>query len=107
VGQAFVALFGDQSPTVGKTLAPVGFKVVRVDVKSGVINDFAVNRGKLAGPASKIRGGGLERPLSLRFDPTGRSLYVVDFGVLTVSETETKPRSGTGIVWRIRRAEGS
>jgi hypothetical protein len=107
VGEAFVALFGDQSPTVGKTLAPVGFKVVRVDVKSGVINDFAVNRGKQAGPASKIRGGGLERPLSLRFDPTGHSLYVVDFGVLTVSETETKPRPDTGVVWRIRRAEGS
>jgi hypothetical protein len=107
VGQAFVALFGDQSPTVGKTLAPVGFKVVRLDVTNGVITDFAVNRGKHAGPASKIRGGGLERPLSVRFDPTGRDLYVVDFGVLTVSETETKPVAGTGTLWRITRAEAS
>jgi hypothetical protein len=80
---------------------------VRVNVKTGVITDFAVNRSKLAGPASKIRGGGLERPLAARFDPSGRSLYVVDFGVLTVSETETKPRPHTGTVWRISRAEGS
>jgi glucose/arabinose dehydrogenase len=100
-GQAFVALFGDQSPTVGKTLGPVGFKVVRVDPQTGIIADFAVNRAKQAGPASKVRGSGLERPVSVRFDPVGLSLYVVDFGVLTVSDTETKPRPGTGTIWRI------
>jgi glucose/arabinose dehydrogenase len=103
VGEAFVALFGDQSPTVGKTLGPVGFKVVRVNVKTGVISDFAVNRTQHAGPASKVRGGGLERPLAVRFDPSGGSLYVVDFGVLTVNEKETKPRPGTGTIWRITR----
>lgn len=105
VGEAFVALFGDQSPTVGKTLAPVGFKVVRVDVKTGVIHDFAVNRAPLAGPASKVRGGGLERPVAVRFDPSGGSLYIVDFGVLTVNGTRTEPRPGTGTVWRARRVE--
>ena len=107
VGQAFVALFGDQSPTVGKTLEPVGFKVVRVDIRTGVISDFAVNRGNQEGPASKIRGGGLERPIAVRFDPSGRSLYVVDFGVLTVSKNETKPRQQTGKVWRISREGGA
>jgi glucose/arabinose dehydrogenase len=106
VGQAFVALFGDQSPTVGKTLAPVGFKVVRVDPKTGVISDFAVNRSPHSGPASKIRGGGLERPVAARFDPSGRSLYIVDFGVLTVNENETMPRAATGTVWRVTRTEG-
>jgi glucose/arabinose dehydrogenase len=105
VGEAFVALFGDQSPTVGKTLAPVGFKVVRVNVKTGVITDFAVNRTPQGGPASKVRGGGLERPLAVRFDPSGSSLYIVDFGILTVSDTETKPHPGTGTVWRITKAE--
>lgn len=107
VGEAFVALFGDQSPTVGKTLSPVGFKVVRVDVHNGVITDFAVNRAKEAGPASKVHGSGLERPLAVRFDPSGSSLYVVDFGVLTVSDTETRPRTGTGTIWRISRTEGT
>jgi hypothetical protein len=104
VGEAFVALFGDQSPTVGKTLGPVGFKVVRVNVKTGVISDFAVNRAQHPGPASKVRGGGLERPLAVRFDPSGSSLYIVDFGVLTVNDKETTPRPGTGTVWRITRS---
>jgi glucose/arabinose dehydrogenase len=107
VGQAFVALFGDQSPTVGKTVAPVGFKVVRVDVSTGVITDFAANRGKQGGPASKLRRGGFERPLAVRFDPRGRSLYVVDFGVLTVADEQTKPWPRTGAVWRITKQEGS
>jgi len=103
VGQAFVAAFGDQSPAVGKTLEPVGFKVLRVDLETGVVHDFAVNRSKNAGPASRIRGSGLERPVAVRFDPSGSSLYVVDFGVLTMTETESKPRQRTGTIWRISR----
>src|SRR3546814_18149934 len=70
-------------PGVGKTLAPVGFKVVKVDVATGVVHDFAVNRGELQGPASWGNHGGLERPVAVRFDPAGTALYVVDFGVLT------------------------
>lgn len=115
LGQAFVAQFGDQAPQVGKVVASVGFKVVCVDVHTGVIEEFAVNKGKENGPASKIGGGGLERPVAARFDPRGSSLYVVDFGVMTfgqggkVREPWTKPqataepRKGTGVLWRISR----
>jgi hypothetical protein len=35
--------------------------------------------------AARQCGGGLERPVAVRFDPGGTSLYVVDFGVMTVS----------------------
>jgi|SoiMethySBSTD1v2_1073268.scaffolds.fasta_scaffold09931_7 glucose/arabinose dehydrogenase len=105
-GQAFVALFGDEAPATGKTLEPVGFKVVRVDVTNGVIADFAVNRAKHKGPASKSGGSGLERPVAVRFDPSGRSLYVVDFGVLTHHE-RAEPVQGTGTVWRITRSEAT
>ena len=59
------------APGVGKVLSPVGFKVQRINVKTGVINDFAVNKGRKNGPASKLKKGGLERPLALRFDRTG------------------------------------
>jgi hypothetical protein len=104
VGEAFVAQFGDMAPDVGKVLSPVGFKVVRVDVESGVTRDFAVNRGDTNGPASRIGGGGLERPLAARFDPAGAALYVVDFGVMTMGERGPEPRSGTGVLWRITRA---
>lgn len=102
VGEAFVAQFGDQAPVVGKVLTPVGFKVVRVDVQTGVVEDFAVNEGEKNGPASMLGNGGLERPIAARFDPTGRDLYVVDFGVLAM-KPDPKLAPGTGVLWRIRR----
>lgn len=103
-GEAFVALFGDEAPAVGKVLHPAGFKVVRVDVESGIIEDFAVNRGKENGPASKVGGGGLERPVAVRFNPAGDALYVVDFGVLLHDKKGAKPQQGTGVVWKITRS---
>jgi hypothetical protein len=104
VGEAFIALFGDQAPVVGKSLAPVGFKVVRVDLSSGVIQEFAVNRGKENGPASRIGGGGLERPIAARFDPSGTALYVVDLGVMTMRKRGAQPKTETGVLWRITRS---
>jgi glucose/arabinose dehydrogenase len=105
VGDAFVAQFGDQAPGVGKVVHPVGFKVVRVDVKTGVIRDFAVNYGSDNGPASKLKSGGLERPVSARFDRPAAALYVVDFGVLAMDGDQEKPKQGTGVLWRITRAQ--
>lgn len=104
IGQAFIAQFGDQAPATGKVLAPVGFKVIRVDVKTGVIHEFAVNKGRTNGPASWHGSGGLERPLALRFDPNGTSLYVVDFGVMTMGD-KPKPYPGTGVLWRITHSD--
>lgn len=119
VGQAFIAQFGDQSPASGKVMAPVGFKVVRVDVRNGVTEDFAVNRGRVNGPASKIGGGGFERPVAARFSPDGTALYVVDFGVMTLGQggkvrpgwsrkdVAPEPRRGTGALWKITRVDGT
>ena len=104
-GEAFVALFGDMAPTVGKVLAPVGFKLVRVDPRTGVIEDFARNRGEEKGPASRSGSGGLERPVAARFDPTGEALYVVDFGVLRMTDKGAEPQVETGVLWRIVRAD--
>lgn len=102
VGQAFIAQFGDQAPTVGKVLSPVGFKVIRVDVETGVSHDFAVNKA-MNGPASKIGGGGLERPVAARFDNEGAALYIVDFGVMRQSKLGSMPIKGTGVLWRVTR----
>jgi glucose/arabinose dehydrogenase len=106
VGEAFIAEFGDQAPATGKTLAPVGFRVVRVDPRTGIINDFMTNIGKKDGPATHIGGNGLERPLAARFDPKGESLYVVDFGVMTMSGKQPRPQEKTGVLWRVYRKEG-
>jgi glucose/arabinose dehydrogenase len=103
VGQAFVAQFGDQAPWAGKTVAPAGFKVVRVNLHDGVIEEFAANVGTVNGPASYLKSGGLERPIAVRFHPTEHALYVVDFGVMTMSDKAAKPLPGTGVLWRIRR----
>lgn len=102
-GQAFIAAFGDMAPAVGKVLAPVGFRVDRVDVNTGQIESFAVNRGEESGPASKLGTGGLERPIAARFNNDQSALYVVDFGVLTMEGKRPRPREQTGVLWRIVR----
>ncbi len=103
-GEGFVAIFGDQAPATGKILGPVGGKVMRVDVQTGVMADFAVNRADRDGPASKVGGNGFERPVAVRFDAAGESLYVVDFGVLLMDGKNSRPQQNTGALWRIRRA---
>src|SRR5690606_22525012 len=103
VGEVFIAQFGDMSPKVGKTLAPVGFKVVRVNPRNGVIHDFAVNKAKKNGPASWVGSGGLERPVSVRFSANGDALYVVDFGIMKVTEKGPEPQTGTGVIWKITK----
>lgn len=102
-GEAFVAQFGDMSPGVGKVLKPVGFKIVRVNVSNGVIRDFAVNAGKRNGPASLLGKGGLERPVSVKFDPGGNALYIVDFGIMKMTEQGPQPQMGTGVIWKITK----
>jgi glucose/arabinose dehydrogenase len=103
VGQAFVALLGDESPATGKSLQPVGFKVVRVDMRTGLVEDFAVNRGRVNGPASKLGQGGLERPVAVRFNPVGSELVVVDFGIIRHDKKGARPQQGTGVIWKITR----
>ncbi len=102
-GEAFVAQFGDMAPGVGKLIDPVGFRVVRVDVVTGVVRGFMENR-RSHGPASYGGGGGIERPIAVRFSPDGTALFVVDFGVLTMDADGPHPHPGTGVIWRVTRA---
>ena len=46
---------------------------------------------------------GLERPVAVRFSPDGSALYVVDFGVMTMSARGPEPRKETGVLWRVTR----
>jgi glucose/arabinose dehydrogenase len=102
-GEAFVAEFGDMSPKTGKVEFPVGFKVVRVNIVSGVIKDFAVNRGKRNGPSSWLGKAGLERPVSVKFNPAGRALYIVDFGIVKMTAQGPQPQMNTGVIWKITK----
>ncbi len=102
-GEAFVAEFGDMSPKTGKVEFPVSFKVVRVDVNTGVIKDFAVNKGKRNGPATWLNKGGLERPVSVKFNSQGNALYVVDFGLVKMTAQGPQPQMTTGTIWKISK----
>ncbi|HEY8610387.1 MAG TPA: hypothetical protein VIL69_03750, partial [Roseomonas sp.] len=102
-GRAFVALFGDQGSNTGKQMGPVGFRVITVDPRSGMVEDFVSNRGRSGGPASYLETRGIERPIALRFDPSGASLWIVDFGVMTARGENLIPVPGTGVVWRVTR----
>lgn len=105
-GQAFVALFGDVAPVTTQPSTPVGFKVVRVDLKQRTVHDFAVN--KLPGPATKLPHSGFERPAHCAFGPDG-ALYVIDFGEISIAPEKGGIRmpEGSGALWRIRRTGSS
>jgi glucose/arabinose dehydrogenase len=76
-----------------------GFRVQRVNPRTGEVEDFLVNKsGK---PASATGGEGLERPIQLEYGPDG-TLYVVDFGVIELKENELKAHPQTATVWRVQ-----
>jgi glucose/arabinose dehydrogenase len=99
VGDAFIAEFGSGAPgtTGGKPAPKVGHRVSRIDMKSGHVKTFAIN--KTGGSASANNGGGLERPIDVVFGPHG-DMYVVDMGIVTAG-FDLVP--GTGAIWRITR----
>lgn len=103
-GDAFVALFGDITPVTEREMKPVGFKVVRVDMTTREVADFAVN--KINGPASKLPHSGFERPSHCQFSPDG-ALYVVDWGQIDLAPEAGGIRAplGSGALWRIRRTD--
>ncbi len=95
VGEAFVALFGHLYHE-GKPLPePAGFKVVRVNIKTGVVHDFMV----ILQPGPDNRGP--VHPIQAKFCPRGLKLYVVDFGER--GETGKPPARRTGAIWEISK----
>jgi glucose/arabinose dehydrogenase len=97
-GELFVALSGPWTlPAYPQEGPAVPGRVVRVDPRTGAVAEFLYNR--------QAGAGGLERPLDVRFDPTGEVLYVVDFGEVHLSrEYGAEPFGGTGVLWRVTRA---
>ena len=79
------------------------FNVVRVDLQTGNLEEFATNAGSEGGPASRLGTGGLEHPIAARFAPRGKALYVVDFGVFHIGRFGLEAKEETGTLWRITR----
>ncbi len=99
--ELFVALSGDRAPyaTSGYPLvAPVGYKVVRVNLDTGKVEDFVHNTQYL--PASKLPRStamAIERPVDVKISPDGAAMYVLDFGEIQYKpDGRQKIYRGTG-----------
>jgi glucose/arabinose dehydrogenase len=76
-----------------------GFRVTRVNLKTGEVKVFIKNKTGL--PASAAHGtGGLERPLRLAYGPDG-ALYIVDWGALEIEPPHATAFPKTAVIWRV------
>jgi glucose/arabinose dehydrogenase len=73
-----------------------GFRVIKVNVKTGTAEPFMQN--SKPGPASALGTAGIERPVSCKFTPDGRSLYVLDFGHCRVTQGAMFAFAHTGVL---------
>lgn len=104
-GQAIVALFGDRAPFATSNhplIATPGYKIVRVDVEKKTVQPFIHNTENL--PASRIKDHpewAMERPMDVKFNPTNRELYIVDFGQMKMKSGREQARKGDGRIYRL------
>lgn len=99
IGVALIAEFGSDAPvsTGGKPMPRVGHRVSWINMETGEVGIFAINKEGL--PASVIGEGGFERPIDAVFGPDG-ALYIADFGVAV--DEEVSP--GTGVIWKVTKS---
>jgi glucose/arabinose dehydrogenase len=113
-GHIFVAEWGDLAPPTNPLREePVGSRIVRIDPEDGQKQVEPFIQNQQPGPASEqgAKGMGLERPFDVKFGPDG-AMYIVDYGqVITDMEraeqglTPHGPQAGTGIIWKVTRAQ--
>ncbi|MBU7006808.1 LysM peptidoglycan-binding domain-containing protein [Phosphitispora fastidiosa] len=94
-GEAFVALFGHIDHMAEPLPEPAGFKIIRVNIETGEVNDFMV----ILDPRNP--GNGPVHPIQARFCPGTGKLYVVDFG--QTGDTGGPPKRKSGAIWEISR----
>jgi glucose/arabinose dehydrogenase len=103
IGEVYIAEFGNIVPrTIGDSMpqySGVGHKISRIDMTTGGITTFAMNRSGFS--ASITRDGGFGRPADIAFGPDG-AMYVVDMGTNTI-ESPNVFLPNTGVIWRITK----
>ena len=91
-GQLVVALFGDEKPMTAHNGPRAGRSIVRVDPA-----DWSLHPVNL---------GPFQRPIDVRFPPSGDDLWILDFGEFEIDETKrVQARAGSGNLWKASPAE--
>jgi glucose/arabinose dehydrogenase len=86
-GHIFIALFGDEAPMTAPEGPRVGRALARIDP-----SDWSLH---------PVVAGALARPIDVRFDPTGKFLYILDFGQFEMhAERGVIAEARSGRVWR-------
>ncbi len=75
-----------------------GFRIVRLDISTGEISDFYINKN----PGRK--GTGIERPIDVKFSPLGNQLYVLDYGYVASNQGGWMSFANSGMLWTIHPA---
>lgn len=100
-GDVYIAEFGSEAPetTGGKPLPGVGHRISRINMNTGEVSIFAINKSGFA--ASHTGDGGFERPIDVLFGPD-KAMYILDFAVTHKDEPdEFYPK--TGVIWKITK----
>lgn len=100
-GEVFISQLGTGMPVTGRYGGLPGFRVVRADLETGKVTPF------LASEKPTYGGTGPQRPVDVKFDPSGERLYVLDFGTLSGNLAGIIPYALSGILWRVTRRTAS
>jgi glucose/arabinose dehydrogenase len=95
VGDVFIAMFGDVPyEDSGEAIySGAGHRVARVNMLTGGVSTFAINRSGFPQP------GGLSRPTDVKFGPDG-AMYVTDYATADFAVPNIY-QPNTGVIWRI------
>ena len=102
VNDMYIAEFGDKgrnTDTPGQDKLEVGNRIAKVDMNTGEVTTFAINKSGF--PAYIGQGGGLSRPTDVEFGPDG-AMYISDYSI-TTKENPNIYFPNTGVIWKITR----
>ncbi len=97
IGDIYIACFGRVQYEESNEYihSGVGHRIMRVNIVSGEISTFAINKSGFP------EESGLSRPTDVVFGPDG-AMYISDMAIADI-ERPNMYLSNTGVIWRIRK----
>lgn len=94
----FVAIFGDGEPLTQDLEENVPTGVIFINPKDGIHSWFVKNKDK---EKAYRKGDGLKRTIDVEFSNDGQSLYILDFGIMELTDLAPNSIPNTGVLWKI------